>query len=123
MKHQNTRDVWKDPQVARRFLDERALMIPHREEHLEIMLRLLRLGPSPRRLLDLGCGGGILLATALAAFPEASGVGVDYSPPMLEQAAEALRHFGERATLATADLSTADWRSAIEGSFDAILSG
>ena len=115
--------VWQRADVARRFLDERSLLIPHREEQLAIMLRLLRTGREPRRALDLGCGGGILLATLLAAFPDARGVGVDYSPPMLEAAREKLAEFGARALLREGDLGSPAWLEAAEGPFDAVVSG
>lgn len=119
-----TAEVWKRRDVAAAFLNERSLLIPDRSRQLEVLLRVLRLaGEAPRRVLDLGAGDGILLATVLAAFPEATGVAVDYSPHMLEQARERLVPFGARATTHEADLATLAWREGLDGPFDAIVSG
>jgi tRNA (cmo5U34)-methyltransferase len=116
-------DIWQEPEVAQRFLDERSLLIPHREEQLGIMVRMIRAAGTPLRVLDVGCGSGVLLGAALLAFPEAQGVGVDYSPPMLAAAREKLAPLGKRAGLVAADLGSPDWLAAATGPFDTILSG
>jgi tRNA (cmo5U34)-methyltransferase len=116
-------DVWKRRDVAAGFLDERALMIPDRPRQLDVLLRLLRAARPPRRILDLGAGDGLLLAAALDAFPPASGVALDFSPPMLERARERLRPFGDRAAVVEADLGGPDWLRAVAGPFDAVISG
>ena len=117
-------DVWKRRDVAAAFLNERSLLIPDRPRQLEVLLRVLRSAATPpRRVLDLGCGDGLLLATILEAFPEASGVAVDYSPPMLEQARERLAAFGRLTAVAEADLATPAWLQAAAGPFDAVVSG
>src|SRR5262249_34868926 len=77
----------------------------------------------PQRVLDLGTGNGAILGTVLSAWPKASGVGVDFSPLMLEQAGHNLAELGERVSLIEADLGTPAWRDKIEGRFDAVLSG
>lgn len=116
--------VWQDAEVARRFLDERSLLIPHREEQLDLMLRMLRAAPArPGKVLDLGCGGGVLLAAVLAAVPEAVGTGVDFSPAMIESAREKLAPFGERARVVAADLGDSGWRAAVEPPYQAVVSG
>src|SRR5262245_21264196 len=90
---------------------------------MEVMLRVLRHLPlPPRRILDLAGGAAILLATALEAFPEATGVAVDFSPLMLEQARERLARFGGRAVTAEADLATPAWLKTVTGPLDAVLS-
>jgi SAM-dependent methyltransferase len=117
-------EVWKQRDVAAAFLDERSLLIPDRQRQLDVLLRLLRWGPrEPRRILDLGTGDGILLATALEAFPQATGVGVDFSPLMLERARGRLTRFGGRAATAEADLQSPAWRDGVPGPFDAVVSG
>ena len=117
-------DVWKRRDVAAAFLNERSLLIPDRARQLEVLLRVLRFAPTPpRRVLDLGCGDGLLLAAVLEAFPEASGVAVDYSPPMLEQARRRLAALGPRVEVAEADLATPAWRRTVVGPFDAVVSG
>ncbi len=119
-----TAEVWKRRDVAAAFLNERSLLIPDRQRQLDVVLRVLRHAPlPPRRVLDLGAGDAILLATILEAFPDASGVAVDFSPLMLEQARERLAKFGTRATTAEADLATPAWRQAVTGPFDAVVSG
>src|SRR5262249_30221444 len=119
-----TAEVWKDRDVAHAFLTERSLLIPDRPRQLDVLLRALRFAPrEPRRVLDLGCGDGLLLATVLQAFPQATGVALDFSPLMLEQADRRLAQFGGRAAVVEADLGTPAWLDRVAGPFDAVVSG
>ncbi|WP_051326382.1 class I SAM-dependent methyltransferase [Glycomyces tenuis] len=43
-----------------------------------------RIGPDPKRILDVGCGSGRYLLRLRESFPEAEVIGVDRSPGMLE---------------------------------------
>ena len=70
----------------------------------------------------MGTGDGLLLGTVLEAFPDASGVGVDFSPLMLEQARQRLAKFGPRATTVEADLQNPTWKDSLSQPFDAIVS-
>jgi len=80
------------------FLSQRAAAIPDRARHLKVILRLLCASPrEPRRVLDLGAGDGILLATVLDAFPEATSAAVDYTgairfPPISSPGQAACNH-------------------------------
>jgi len=117
-------DVWKQRDVAAAFLNERSLSIPDRPRQLDVLMRLLRFAPKPpRRFLDLGCGDALLLATCLAAFPEATGVALDFSPLMLEQARSRLAPCGSRAAAVEVDLQTPAWLQKVTGPFDAVISG
>jgi SAM-dependent methyltransferase len=116
--------VWQQRDVAAAFLTERSLIIPDRPRQLDVLLRILRFAPrQPTRVLDLGAGDGLLLAAVLDAYPQASGIALDFSPLMLEQARVRLASLGSRATVAEADLGTPAWRQAAPGSFDAVVSG
>jgi tRNA (cmo5U34)-methyltransferase len=117
-------EIWKQAEVAAAFLNERSLLIPDRQRQLDVMLRVLRFAPRElRRVLDLGAGDAVLLATVLQAFPRATGVAVDFSPLMLGQAAQRLATFGDRATIVEADLQSPAWRDSVHGRFDAVISG
>jgi len=118
-------EIWKRPEVAQAFVQERARLMPQRAEQLAIMVRVLRGGGerAPRSVLDLGCGSGVLLGAVLGAFPEAGGIGVDYSPAMLDSAREALAPLEERVALVPADLADPGWVGAVSGYFDAVVSG
>jgi ubiquinone/menaquinone biosynthesis C-methylase UbiE len=117
-------EIWKDRSVAAAFLNERSLLIPDRPRQLEVVLRVVRFTcPQPRRVLDVGAGDAILLATVLQAYPGATGAAVDFSPLMLEQARERLAPFGPRATTMEADLQSPDWKKGLQGSFDVVVSG
>jgi SAM-dependent methyltransferase len=117
-------EIWKDREVAKAFLNERSLLIPDRRRQLEVLLRVVGYHcPQPRRILDVGSGDAILLATLLEAFPDASGVAVDFSALMLEEAHKRLSKFGQRATTLEGDLLTPAWKNNLTGLFHVIVSG
>jgi tRNA (cmo5U34)-methyltransferase len=58
--------------------------IPHRSEGESALLQ--QIPAVACRILDVGCGDGRLLAVVLQKLPGASGVGIDFSPVMLERA-------------------------------------
>jgi len=69
---------WATAEHAHAYL-ERAPLLPRRDIAYDELLALLP--ASPRRVLDLGTGDGHLLALT-----DAPGVGVDFSPAMLDAA-------------------------------------
>ena len=60
-------------------------LIPFYDEQREMMLRLVPFEPnSPIRVLDLGCGVGLMAAHILSAFPNASLTAFDLTDEMLD---------------------------------------
>lgn len=120
--------VWQDADVARRFAEDRRSGILGGAEQLEVLGQLLPLrsaGSETARVLDLGCGEGVLLETVLNRWPEAQGVGLDGSEAMLQRAGErfASRPTGS-VTFVLADFNTPEWRERLPfQEFDAIVSG
>ena len=85
-------NLWTSNEHARDYL-ERADSISHRSEGESALLEFIP--PGTRRILDLGTGDGRLLAlvreeSARRGHPETEAVAVDFSPTMLEAAAQAL---------------------------------
>ncbi|MGB2931034.1 MAG: peptide chain release factor N(5)-glutamine methyltransferase [Methyloceanibacter sp.] len=72
----------------------------------------------PLRLLDLGTGTGCILITLLAELPQATGLGIDLSPPALALARENARALGVEAR---ALFVASDWLHAIGGAFDLVV--
>jgi SAM-dependent methyltransferase len=106
---------WASPSHALAYL-ARADRIPHRTEGEAVVLELLP--PATRRILDLGCGDGRLLALALLARPEAEGIALDFSPAMLDAARS--RFEGDaRVTVVAHDLGVP---LPDLGTFDAVVS-
>jgi release factor glutamine methyltransferase len=72
----------------------------------------------PARILDLGTGPGTLLLAALDQWPEATGLGIDASPAVLEMADANARRLGmtDRATF-----RSGDWAQGIDERFDLVL--
>jgi tRNA (cmo5U34)-methyltransferase len=63
--------------------------LPHRTEGEAELIRQLQLQHPERsvhRVLDIGCGDGRLLALVRAAFPETTGVAIDFNRAMLDRA-------------------------------------
>jgi SAM-dependent methyltransferase len=105
-----TGEAWRDRDVATRFANERAATVPESRAQIDVLLHVLRRRERPTaRVVDLGSGDGVLLDAVLSAFPDASGVALDYSDAMRELAAGRLARFGTRAAVAAIDLRSPDW--------------
>ena len=108
-------EEWKSPEHALEYL-RRADAIPHRAAGEETLLA--EVTADARRVLDLGCGDGRLLARVMLKCRDAQGVAVDFSPMMLARARE---RFGAdpRVQVVEHDLTRplANW-----GKFDVVCS-
>lgn len=119
-------ESWKDAQLVRSYLEGVRGAIPLAQEQVDVMLRLVDAsGLDVRRFLDLGCGDGFLGAVLLDRYPDARGVFVDFSEPMLDAARERLAPYGARCDLHHADLSSPAWRDVLDDAspFDVAVSG
>ena len=121
-----TDQVWRDPQVIDRYLTGVRGGIPLAAVQLETMVRLVRAAvPEPRRVLDLGCGDGVLGRALLAEWPAAAVVFVDFAEPMLAACRDHLVSDVSRHTLYCRDYSTPEWSRCLANSapFDVVVSG
>ena len=118
--------AWKRPELAAPFVEERRTLLPMIAVQEDLLRRLLtRDGRVVRRFLDVGAGAGAVSEVVLRAHPDATGVLVDFSEPMIEAAHERLAGSRERWTYERADLSSPEWRDVLPAGerYDAILSG
>ena len=120
-----TDEVWKLPAIVDRFLTYRAA-IPLAQEQIGVMMSILKSSGRPvESFLDLGCGDGILGAAILGNYPNACGVFVDFSEPMLTQAREVLREYDGQLAFENLDYGNPAWVNKMQdhAPFDAIVSG
>ena len=108
-------NLWPSAEHALDYL-RRADSIPHRVEGEATLIEFLP--ADARRVLDLGSGGGRLLALAKSALPDAQFVGLDFSPTMLE-ALRQLFAAGSGVTIVAHDF---EQKLPPMGQFDAVIS-
>ncbi len=116
---------WEIEENAKYFLESERGAVPGSDLQLEIMARIIKQWrPAPSRILDLGCGDGILGRFMITCFPSVEAIFVDFSDPMLDAARASLKHISN-STILKADFSSEEWLEALEPdkSFDVIISG
>ncbi len=101
---------WSE-QDSRGFLDLGDYYVPQRERQMAIIGDLVASAPSPRNLVELCCGGGLLTRTLLARFPQARMHAFDGSSTMLAAARKQAGQHADRLTTRPFDLAAEDWRS------------
>jgi tRNA (cmo5U34)-methyltransferase len=106
---------WQSLEHALTYL-RRADKLPHRAEGEDTLLA--EVPENSKRVLDLGCGDGRLLALVLLKCSGAEGIALDFSPPML---AKARARFAENSRIQVIEHDLAQPLPAL-GSFDAIVS-
>ena len=98
---------WQDQAFAEAWDSRHLTGNPARAEHLSLLLAMLD-QVADGWILDLGCGSGLVARMVLDQKPAARIFGLDSSTAMLELAKERLALYGERVTLAEADLTALD---------------
>ncbi|MGA2068729.1 MAG: class I SAM-dependent methyltransferase [Thermoguttaceae bacterium] len=122
----DTLHVWQREDLAKLFLEGVRGGIPLAAEQIDVMLRLLRESlPKVERLLDLGCGDGILGRSVLAAYPDARAVFLDFSQAMIQAARKKCGGEGTRTVFVVQDLGLGDWAQSVREHFpfDLVVSG
>jgi SAM-dependent methyltransferase len=100
---------WNDPAFAREWTEENTAgpHSPLRDEQIGILIDILRAHFAatglPARVLDVGCGPGVVAARILDDVAGSEVTGVDGSPTMLELAGERMAPYARRYRLARAD--------------------
>ena len=90
--------------------------VPRREEQLATLLCLLPFGKNDVfRIVDLGCGEGVLEYAALTAFPNAKALALDGSASMREHARNLLTPLGGRVDVRSFALESDEWRGELDG--------
>ncbi len=110
-----------DEDTSQSYLDYGKYFVPAREQQMHIMVELLKGVPQPGRVLELGCGEGLLAELLLDSLPQVSYWGLDGSALMLEKATLRLSRFGERARLGAFELGDTAWRD-LESPVQAVVS-
>ena len=116
---------WEFEENAKYFLESERGAVPGTDVQLGIIATIVKSWCSTQsRILDLGCGDGILGRFILDSFSSASGVFIDFSDTMLDAARENLCST-PNAKIIKADFSTPGWIETVEEDepFDVIISG
>jgi tRNA (cmo5U34)-methyltransferase len=116
---------WQNQELAEAFLEGVRGAIPGADLQVAVIGKITDLWcASPKHILDLGCGNGILGRFLLNRFPSANGLFVDFSDPMLDVARRNVEAL-PGATVVKADFTTPQWLDVVSppGSFDIVISG
>ena len=105
-----------DESASATYRELAEVAVPRREEQLATLLCLLPFSKDDAfRLLDLGCGEGVLEFAALCAFPKASALALDGSESMRAHARTLLKPFGSRVDIRPFALESNEWRAELYG--------
>jgi SAM-dependent methyltransferase len=119
-------EVWQSEGLVDAYLADVRAVVPMAREQIGVMLAVLSTSERPlRRVLDLGCGDGILAAAVLERHPQARAVLADFSEPMLKAAREKTAPLGDRVRCLRVDYGEPQWVDVVarHAPFDAVVSG
>jgi tRNA (cmo5U34)-methyltransferase len=117
--------VWQSAALTEQFLTGIRGAIPLAQTQIDVMLQMAKAArPRAQAFMDLGCGDGILGHALLGIYPDARGVFVDFSEPMLDAARKRLGE-SDRLTFLVEDYGPTAWLDAVtpHAPFDVIVSG
>lgn len=124
MKH--NMESWKTKDLAETYLDGVRGAIPFAHGQIEILLRLIKFfKPNLNSFLDLGCGDGILGKTLLTNWPQAKGIFMDFSEPMIEAAKTKCKVYKGQTAYVVQDIGNINWLDKISNDLlvDVVISG
>lgn len=118
--------VWKSKEVSEKYLSGVRGAVPLAQVQIEIMVRIVAsCNMKIEKILDIGCGDGVLTAAVFQQYPYASGVLLDISEPMLQAAKEKLVNYKDKLDFLLLDYGDSRWVERVKtaGPFDVIISG
>jgi tRNA (cmo5U34)-methyltransferase len=118
--------VWKSASLVESYLKRIRKGLPMAEAQLDVMMRVIEgRGRPVQNFMDLGCGDGILAAAILSEYPEATGVLVDFSMPMINAALHNLKDYTHTIHFVTLNYADPSWFNMVaqRGPFDVVVSG
>ncbi|MEN6623750.1 MAG: class I SAM-dependent methyltransferase [Smithella sp.] len=116
---------WHTEEVAKTYVEGVRGAIPGADLQLEVIGKIAsEWCPMPSKIIDLGCGDGVLGRFLLDKYSVANVVFADFSESMLEKLRNRISD-NKRSTIINLDFSTSDWTKKIksEKPFDIIISG
>jgi tRNA (cmo5U34)-methyltransferase len=119
------KSAWEIEENAKEFLEFERAAVPGADMQFSVIGKIAQIWcDNPARILDLGCGDGVLGRFLLRSFPGASGVFIDFSDPMLDAARENLGSTPGTDIL-KADFSSPKWLDSVSTHkpFDIVISG
>ncbi len=110
----HTLEDWNSAEFVNAWLERSVRTLDVRKQRYLLMGALLGFAPDAAfRFVDVGGGGGWLIATLLDAYPNSTAVWLDMSAPMEAAARQTLAGHGDRVTYVRADLSVPGWSAAL----------
>lgn len=119
-------EIWKTDSLVQTFLQGVRGGIPFAAEQIDIMLRVIKArNETVENFADIGCGNGILAKAILSHYPQAKGILVDFSEPMLSEAKIQLSGYASSLQFALMDFGVKEWIHSVSAKvlFDIIVSG
>lgn len=116
---------WQTEELANIFSEGVRGAIPGAKLQLEVIGKIIRVWcPMPSKILDLGCGDGILGRMLLNEFPNVHMIFADFSEPMLDKLRSKIGD-SNRIKVINIDFSTSAWTKGLEldKCFDIVVSG
>jgi SAM-dependent methyltransferase len=117
------RETWGSREFVENWASKGGWQAPIRQAQVAMVLRMI---PHPSdaaiRVLDIGAGYGALTAELLKERPNATAICLDASAAMLKLGEERNPEFKGRMRFVQGSLETPEWLSAVDGTFDAVIS-
>jgi len=117
---------WKSSRLTSDYLESVRGGIPLAETQIEVIIRIIKSWiPEVHNFLDMGCGDGVLGRQILQHWPEAFGIFIDFSEPMIRSAREKCKTYRNNSAIILEDYSREDWIESIMTwvPLDVVISG
>jgi len=117
---------WRSAKLTEDYLEGVRGGIPLAQTQIEVIIRIIRSWlPNMHTFLDMGCGDGVLGRQLFQQWPEAYGIFMDFSEPMILSAKEKCKGYRDKCSIVLQDYSRENWIESIKDRIpvDVVISG